>query len=308
MSPERVSTEKSDQQARSCVCRIGGRPRLEPKLRANCSEARAARITTKDGSRKASVLPSRPAPLLVAGVDFSRPRRMDRSAGVALGLSEHGLGPSCRADSVVGIAGGQLFEHPGGTAVWGADRLRAGGLVLRHALCDPGGDQPARYGDRGQCRRRIDPGIALNLPVRQKPIMDQRGYRHDSGGGGLPLACPSGSWPRHRASRFRPATFGSGYRLAAVAQGCGAACLYQRLARHANRSDLLNLDKVQGLGAPIASIGGAGTFDGIFLTGILAVLIASIFGPSVSADDGAGGQGARPHLEAALTLRLRRPS
>jgi len=43
-------------------------------------------------------------------------------------------------------------------------------------------------------------------------------------------------------------------------------------------ADLLNLDQLQGLGAPIASIGGAGTFDGIFLTGILAVLIASISG------------------------------
>ena len=31
-------------------------------------------------------------------------------------------------------------------------------------------------------------------------------------------------------------------------------------------ADLTNLDKVRGLGAPIASIGGAGTFDGIFLT------------------------------------------
>jgi uncharacterized membrane protein len=41
-------------------------------------------------------------------------------------------------------------------------------------------------------------------------------------------------------------------------------------------ADLLNLDKVQGLGAPIASIGGAGTFDGIFVTGILAVLLASL--------------------------------
>lgn len=41
-------------------------------------------------------------------------------------------------------------------------------------------------------------------------------------------------------------------------------------------ADLLNLDKVQALGAPIVSIGGAGTFDGIFLTGILAVLLASI--------------------------------
>jgi uncharacterized membrane protein len=41
-------------------------------------------------------------------------------------------------------------------------------------------------------------------------------------------------------------------------------------------ADLLNFDKIGGLGAPIASIGGAGTFDGIFLTGILAVLLASI--------------------------------
>lgn len=45
-------------------------------------------------------------------------------------------------------------------------------------------------------------------------------------------------------------------------------------------ADLLNLGKIQGLGAPIASIGGAGTFDAIFLTGILAVLLASLFGPS----------------------------
>jgi uncharacterized membrane protein len=42
-------------------------------------------------------------------------------------------------------------------------------------------------------------------------------------------------------------------------------------------ADVSNLDKVQGLGAPVASIGGAGTFDGIFLTGILAVLLASLF-------------------------------
>ena len=43
-------------------------------------------------------------------------------------------------------------------------------------------------------------------------------------------------------------------------------------------ADLLNLGKVQGLGAPVVSIGGAGTFDGVFLTGILAVLLASFSG------------------------------
>jgi uncharacterized membrane protein len=41
-------------------------------------------------------------------------------------------------------------------------------------------------------------------------------------------------------------------------------------------ADLLNLGNIQNLGAPVASIGGAGTFDGIFVTGMLAVLIASV--------------------------------
>lgn len=38
-------------------------------------------------------------------------------------------------------------------------------------------------------------------------------------------------------------------------------------------ADVLNLSKLAGLGAPVASIGGAGTFDGIFFTGIIAVLL-----------------------------------
>lgn len=41
-------------------------------------------------------------------------------------------------------------------------------------------------------------------------------------------------------------------------------------------ADLLNLGRIRGLGAPVASIGGAGKFDGIFLTGIVAVLLAGI--------------------------------
>jgi uncharacterized membrane protein len=45
-------------------------------------------------------------------------------------------------------------------------------------------------------------------------------------------------------------------------------------------ADLLHLYKTNGPGAPVASIGGAGTFDGIFLTGILAVLLAGIASPS----------------------------
>lgn len=41
-------------------------------------------------------------------------------------------------------------------------------------------------------------------------------------------------------------------------------------------ADLLNLNRISKLGAPIASIGGAGTFDGVFLSGVIAVLIAAL--------------------------------
>ncbi len=43
-------------------------------------------------------------------------------------------------------------------------------------------------------------------------------------------------------------------------------------------ADLMNLGRIQQLGTPVASIGGAGTFDGIFITGIFAVVLASIAG------------------------------
>jgi len=39
-------------------------------------------------------------------------------------------------------------------------------------------------------------------------------------------------------------------------------------------ADIMNIGRLSDLGAPVASIGGAGTFDGIFLTGIVAVLLA----------------------------------
>lgn len=38
-------------------------------------------------------------------------------------------------------------------------------------------------------------------------------------------------------------------------------------------ADLLNLPRIAELGAPVVSIGGAGTFDGVFLTGLIAGLL-----------------------------------
>lgn len=39
-------------------------------------------------------------------------------------------------------------------------------------------------------------------------------------------------------------------------------------------ADLTNLGAIKKIGAPVASIGGAGTFDGVFLSGIIAVLLS----------------------------------
>jgi uncharacterized membrane protein len=38
-------------------------------------------------------------------------------------------------------------------------------------------------------------------------------------------------------------------------------------------ADLLNLHRVSGVGAPVVSIGGAGTFDGVYLTGLVSVAL-----------------------------------
>jgi uncharacterized membrane protein len=63
------------------------------------------------------------------------------------------------------------------------------------------------------------------------------------------------------------AFFATGARPDAVAYVCGVMGTLIG-------ADLLNLRKLRDLGAPVASIGGAGTFDGVFLTGIVAVLLA----------------------------------
>jgi uncharacterized membrane protein len=39
-------------------------------------------------------------------------------------------------------------------------------------------------------------------------------------------------------------------------------------------ADLLHFRDIRKMGAPLAAIGGAGTFDGIFITGIVAALLA----------------------------------
>ncbi len=56
-------------------------------------------------------------------------------------------------------------------------------------------------------------------------------------------------------------------------------------------ADILNLGIVQALGAPVVSIGGAGTFDGVFVIGIIAVLLAGLSGHRHEEAPGPGSQG-----------------
>jgi uncharacterized membrane protein len=51
-------------------------------------------------------------------------------------------------------------------------------------------------------------------------------------------------------------------------------------------ADLLNLGRIRDLGAPVVSIGGAGTFDGVFMIGIVAVLLAGLPGSRREAPPG----------------------
>ncbi len=46
-------------------------------------------------------------------------------------------------------------------------------------------------------------------------------------------------------------------------------------------ADLMNLRKIPSLGSPMVSIGGAGTFDGVFMGGILAISLIGAFLPQV---------------------------
>lgn len=65
-----------------------------------------------------------------------------------------------------------------------------------------------------------------------------------------------------------------GYLLGSSAHHADAVAYVSGVMGTLIGADLLNLGRLSELGAPVASIGGAGTFDGIFLTGIVAVLLA----------------------------------
>jgi uncharacterized membrane protein len=93
------------------------------------------------------------------------------------------------------------------------------------------------------------------------------------------------AWLVHHFARIVP---GAGIAVPTLIPGIAAAILAMLLTREHRPvvayvagtigcligADVLNLALVARLNAPIASIGGAGTFDGVFVSGVIAVLLA----------------------------------
>lgn len=102
---------------------------------------------------------------------------------------------------------------------------------------------------------------------------------------GYVLATGAATWVVHRVARPVPG-FGIAVPLFIPPLAAAAAALLLAPGESAPAAyvagtlgcligaDLLHLRQIPALGAPVASIGGAGTFDGVFLTGILAVFLA----------------------------------
>jgi uncharacterized membrane protein len=92
---------------------------------------------------------------------------------------------------------------------------------------------------------------------------------------------------------FTPAAVATGVALVLSRQYAPALAYIAGTLGTLIGADLLNLEKLPGLGAPIASIGGAGTFDGIFTTGILAVLLAGLMTATLHRQNQDAGQSSR---------------
>ena len=184
----------------------------------------------------------------------------------------------------------QLFEHPGRAVARASGCFRPGDLVFRHGLRDPDRDELAGHDHSVNVGGAVIPTLlSLYLFVRHQlwlrgiiaiAVVAAVCHWLAQPVPGLGIALPVFVPPLSAAAAALILSWRDAPALAYVAGSMG--CLIG--------ADLLNLDEVEGLGAPVASIGGAGTFDGIFMTGIFAVLLASIFSPLDIPDGRFGGR------------------
>ena len=100
---------------------------------------------------------------------------------------------------------------------------------------------------------------------------------HPVGGGdrgGEPPGPPGARYGHRGAGLVPPLVAALGAYFLCTPELPGSLRLYRQHLGILIGADLLNLGQIRQLGAPVASIGGAGTFDAIFFSGILAVLLS----------------------------------
>src|SRR5215472_12083104 len=140
------------------------------------------------------------------------------------------------------------------------------------------------HGDRSQCWRRSDPGIAVFLSLDQISALASGRARDRDRRICLSSVGAAHSRPRHRAPGVRAAIVGGDGCANTVAPACTSARLHRRLDRLLGRGRPPQFGQDTRAGCSGRFDRRRRTFDGIFLTGAFAVLLASIFSPSGNLD------------------------
>ena len=132
----------------------------------------------------------------------------------------------------------------------------------------------ARNSSDGECRRRHHSVPGGHLSVGQNRLSPASGDRHQHCRGDFKALGAPGAGTGHRHAGLHPPILSAlTALLLAPAQAPMVAYISGTFGVLIG-ADLLNLRNLTALRTPVVSIGGAGTFDGIFLTGIIAVLLA----------------------------------
>ena len=203
---------------------------------------------------------------------------------VVIGALRHaylslGVSPGTAMLLLLGSLIGSYFNIPIAALPPEQVEVRQGDRILRHGIHRADGREPAGHGDRDQCRWRGHSDHHVDLSARQPALVGVGRHRHGHRRGRAALARQSGARRRHRRADIRAGLITAAVSLLLSRRDAAPLAYISGSMGTLIGADLTNLDKVAGLGAPVASIGGAGTFDGIFITGILAVLLAGLYRP-----------------------------
>lgn len=236
--------------------------------------ARAPRSQPCHATVEPAFLPARRADHLPLPLRARPAHRLDRDRRHRLRIREdrHRSPPCLRAPA--GVADRQLLERSGRRAAARAHDVRSHRRLLRDAPRRPDGGSVAADDRRGERRRRDhpDPRVPLSRPSHG-PARPRRGRRRAGGRRRARRRAP-GARARDRGADVRPPARGRGDGAPPLVPLRAGDRLRRRKPRNAHgrrpaqsgshprarRADRLDRR--------------AGTFDGIFVTGILAVLLA----------------------------------